>query len=111
MKKLLPELVRIFSPNKRISRYTLAVLIAAQLAVALLIWLTGSSVLIPSPGDILGALKRLITEDNLIQELWTSISLGLQAMGITILISLTLSYLTVLPFFRPIAFCLPKAGF
>jgi NitT/TauT family transport system permease protein len=109
--KIVPELVRIFSPNKRISRYTLLGLITVQVLIVFLFWFTSTSVLIPTPDEIFSALGRLIVKDNLIQELWTSISLGLTAMGITIIVSLILSYLTVLPFFRPIAFIITKGRF
>ena len=109
--KVLAELKRIFSPNKRISRYTVLVLISVQVAIALLLWLTSASVLIPTPMEIMRALGRLVQQSNLIQELWSSIALGLKAMGITIVVSLLLSYLTVLPFFRPIAFLYTKGRF
>src|SRR5205823_1879229 len=45
------------------------------------------------------------------RELWTSFSMNLQALGLTVAISLGLSYLTVLPAFRPIAAAVTKGRF
>lgn len=54
---------------------------------------------------------RLIQDDNLIQELWTSMALSLQSMLIATVISFLIAYATVIPFFKPLAFLITKFRF
>lgn len=101
----------LFRPNKIINRPTFMAMVALQVVLALIIWFIGSSELLPNPVEILQALKRLITEDTLIQELVTSMWLSIESMLIAIIISLLVSYATVIPFFRPFAFLVSKFRF
>ena len=71
-------------------------------ALALLVAVARCQVL-PRPAEVLRALRALWFEQGLGRELITSFGLNLQALASTLVISLLLSYLTVVPFFRPIA--------
>lgn len=100
-----------FSPNRAVSRGTMSVLIALQVAIALALWVTSRFDVLPRPGEVLHALGTLWTTEGLGPELWTSFKLSLTALALTALISLALSYLTVLPFFRPLAAAVSKGRF
>ena len=73
-------------------------------------WLSPFAVL-PRPLEVFRALRSLWFEQGLGPELVTSFIMNLQALGLTILISLGLSYLTVLPAFRPLATAISKGRF
>lgn len=99
-----------FRPNKAVSRSVLMMIIGVQIVLVLGAWyLTGP--LIPKPHEIWAAFLQLFQEGDLLHELFVSTGLCLEALAIAILISLGISYLTVLPFFRPTAFIVSKGRF
>lgn len=105
------KILSLFTPNKVIDKKTILVMISFQLLAGFLFWLSDSSPLLPTPFEIVAAIKNLLTESNLIGELITSLLLSIQAMFFTVLVSLIVSYLTVIPFFKPIGFFISKARF
>lgn len=100
-----------FLPNRAISRHTFWIIIAFQAAVALAIWIYSPFKVLPQPDEVASALHGLWFTQGLAHELWTSFTLNLQALLLSLVISLALSYLTVLPFFRPIALAISKGRF
>lgn len=100
-----------FMPNRVISRTTLRIVILFQVAVALLIWINSPFPVLPQPDEVGRAFHSLWFTQGLGRELWTSFTLNLQALALTVLISLLLSYLTVMPFFRPLAAAVSKGRF
>jgi NitT/TauT family transport system permease protein len=103
--------LQIFKPYGKTDKSTIGIMVLFQIIVVALIWLFSSSPLLPKPAEIFSSLGKLISEDNLIQELWTSMSLSIESMLIAIVISLLISYATVIPFFRPLAFMVSKFRF
>jgi len=110
MSNFTADLLRVFKPNTSVGRPTLMLIIVVQIIIALIAWYASSEIL-PRPPEIWSAFGRLLKGGDLIRELFTSMTLCIQAMGLSIIISLTLSYLTVLPFFRPTAFIVSKGRF
>lgn len=100
-----------FQPNKAIGAQTMRVLIAVQIALALLIWWLSPWAVLPKPPEVFSALGRLWSEQGLGQELLTSVGMNLQALLMTAILSLGLSYLTVLPAIRPIVAAISKGRF
>jgi NitT/TauT family transport system permease protein len=98
-------------PNRVISRMTLRIIILFQVVVALLIWINSPFPVLPQPDEVWRAFQSLWFTQGLGRELWTSFTLNLQALGWTLGISLALSYLTVMPFFRPVAAAVTKGRF
>jgi NitT/TauT family transport system permease protein len=109
--RLRRELVAAFLPNRAISRTTFQILIAAEALLALLVWINSPFVVLPRPGEVLTALRDLWMVQGLGPELWTSITTFLQALVLSAIISLGLSYLTVLPVARPLVAALSKGRF
>jgi NitT/TauT family transport system permease protein len=105
------KILNLFRPNQVIDRQTTWLMIAVQVVLALALWIFSNSELLPSPSEIIGALNRLITQDTLVQELFTSMGLSIQSMLIAIVISLLVSYATVMPFFRPFGYLVSKFRF
>jgi len=100
-----------FLPNRAISANTLRIIVAFQVALLLLIWINSPFKVLPQPMEVLRAFQGLWMTQGLARELWTSFALNLQALALSTLLSLGLSYLTVLPFFRPVALAVSKGRF
>ena len=100
----------VFSPNAVLSRNTVRILVAVQVAVVLLLWIVSPLVLFPKPGEVLRALGDM-WEQGLGGELITSFYLNLEAIALATVVSLLLAYATVMPFFRPIVSLLSKLRF
>jgi NitT/TauT family transport system permease protein len=103
--------LQIFKPYGKTDKSTIGIMVVFQVIIVLLLWIFSGSPLFPTPMEILKSLQKLIAEDNLIQELWTSMALSIKSMLIAIVISLLISYATVIPFFRPLAFMVSKFRF
>jgi len=105
------DLKAAFLPNRLISRTTFHILIAAEALLFLLVWFLSPFEVLPRPGEVLGALGGLWMKQGLGPELWTSFKTFVEAIAITLVISLSLSYLTVLPVARPLAAAFSKGRF
>ena len=105
------ELADAFLPNRAVSQTALQMLIAGQVLLFLSLWWRSPWVVLPRPGEVGSALGELWMQEGLGPELWTSFKANVQALFITALISLGLSYLTVLPVARPIVNALSKGRF
>jgi NitT/TauT family transport system permease protein len=100
----------VFSPNAVLSKNTVRILVAVQVAVVLLLWIISPLVLFPKPGEVLRALGDM-WDQGLGGELITSFFLNLEAIALATVVSLLLAYATVMPFFRPIVALLSKLRF
>lgn len=100
-----------FAPNRVVSGMTMKILILTQAFVFLLVWFNSPFKVLPRPDEVWNAFGHLWAKEGLGRELITSFGMNLEAIFWTIIISLALSYLTVLPFFRPIANAVAKGRF
>ena len=98
----------LFTPNARPDRRTLATMLAAQAAVLLGLWAWFPLQIFPRLGDVFRALGDLVASQGLVPELWASMATALQALAVATGLALLISYLTALPFFRPIAYAASK---
>jgi ABC-type nitrate/sulfonate/bicarbonate transport system permease component len=112
----------IFNPFAVISKKNMLILIAVQVALALLFWhLSSKGSVIPGPLKVGEKALELIKGDDKIIDFWgdfvKSITLAFKGLGISLIVALIISYLAMVPFFKPIAQfiikCryLPIAGF
>jgi sulfonate transport system permease protein len=74
-----------------------------QLLLALLFWHFSSDGLIPPPATVLNSLGGLLKSQQLWDNILISLGLTLKAMLYAVLITLAISYLSVLPFFQGLA--------
>lgn len=100
-----------FLPNRAISPGAMRIIIGVEVIVALVLWLNSPFRVLPRPDEVARALQSLWMTQGLGPELWTSFRTNLEAIGWTLLISLLLSYLTVIPVFRPLAAAVSKGRF
>lgn len=108
---VMEDLKAAFSPNRVLSRAAFRIVIGVQAALFLLIWINSPFAALPRPVEVLGAFRRLWFDEGLGRELITSFWMNLEALFWTLLISLALSYLTVLPAIRPVAVAVSKGRF
>lgn len=108
---MLQSVLDSLKPNRAISKEVLRIIVLSQLALLLLAWAFLAPVIIPRPMDVVGALSNLWRNEGLARELGTSFVLNLEAIILTVIASLFLSYVTVIQFARPIVAFLSKGRF
>lgn len=100
-----------FRPNKSITGTAFTVIVVVQIALLLTVWSLGSAYMVPSPAEIGRAWLSLVQTQGLLYELWVSVKTNIEAIFISSVLSIGLSYLTVLPVMRPIVQALSKSRF
>jgi NitT/TauT family transport system permease protein len=100
-----------FLPNRVIDPMTALALVAFWVGTMLLVWLLSPFASLPTPREVLRALSTLWWKHGLGPELFTTIKLILHALGLTVVLSMLLSYATVVPFFRPLVAAASKLRF
>jgi len=106
-------LKKLFEPFSVINRKTVLLLIVVETLIALAAWQFGAGALIPTPTRVLESLSKIVNDpnfsfwDNFMSSLW----LTAKGMGISILIALMVSYLALIPVFRPVAHFIIKCRY
>jgi NitT/TauT family transport system permease protein len=93
----------IFQPFGRISRQTFIILMIAQVIIALTMWHVSSNGLIPQPWKVKMAFIHLLSTRLLWDNILISLGLTIKAMLYSIVITMMLAYLSVIPFFKPVS--------
>src|ERR1700712_468499 len=94
---------KIFDPFARISKQSFIIMMVLQAAITLLLWQTSSNGLIPTPGRVATAFLKLLSTRLMADNLLVSLLLTVKAMLFSILVTLVIAYLSVIPFFKGIA--------
>ncbi|WP_346316489.1 ABC transporter permease subunit [Chitinophaga sp. YIM B06452] len=97
------KLKAIFEPLRMLDKRTMTILLVAEAVIALLVWQLSGGGLIPTPDKVLKAIGTIFTMPDFIDNLFASIVLTVKGMGISIIIALIISYLSIVPFFQPVA--------
>lgn len=90
-------------PFGHISKQSLMIMIITQIIITIAVWQITSDGLIPKPGNVATAFGQLLTTKLFWDNMLVSLSLTLQAMLYSIIITLVFAYLSVIPFFKTIA--------
>ena len=102
---------RIVRPLELITPKTFYSLMAAEIAIAVLLWLRFSVNLIPGPIQVAKALGELLSTQEFYQGLVSSLFLTFKGMLISILISLFISYTYFIPMLKPIGMFIVKCRY
>ena len=95
---------KIFTPFSHLSNSTKTVLVAFNAILAVVLWqVFAAGGLIPTPSKILESLIKITSSGDFYDNLFASLSLTLKGMCISIVIALIVCYLSLIPFFNPIA--------
>jgi NitT/TauT family transport system permease protein len=100
-----------FNPFEKLHRTTVLTLVSLQVIVFLSLWQSLPAGLIPSPLKIGEGLGEMATSSLLWDNVLASLVLTLKALFFSVLITLVFSYLSVVPFFRPIAVFIVKCRY
>ncbi|HXU02547.1 MAG TPA: ABC transporter permease subunit [Polyangia bacterium] len=105
------RLARIFLPNRAVDRATAIGLVALWAAMAFIVWLASPWESLPGPGEVWRAFGSLWWTGGMGPEMFTTLKLITHALLLTVVISMALSYLTVIAFFRPLVAAVSKLRF
>jgi NitT/TauT family transport system permease protein len=100
-----------FKPNRALDKKTTGLVIAAWLVVGFAVWFASPFKSLPTPIDIWHALTSLWWEGGLGPEIFTTMKLIGHATLLTVVLSMLLSYATVVPVFRPLVEAVSKLRF
>jgi len=101
----------IFEPLRIVNQQTILILITVQVILALVIWHAAGGGLIPSPLKVGKSMIEIITSRDFVDDLLSSLGLTLKGMFYSIIIALLLSYLAMIPFFKPITTFITKCRY
>ena len=105
---------RIFNalkPNRVIDRGTAMLLVAGWVVAGFTVWMLSPFATLPTPIEVWRAFTDMWWTEGLGPELMTTVHLIFQALFFTVVISMALSYLTVIAFFRPLVAAASKLRF
>jgi NitT/TauT family transport system permease protein len=90
-----------FMPDRILSPMSWRILVLVQVVIFFLIWSASDFPFLPTPFEIGRAWLSLVRNNQLGFELATSLILSIEATALTLVVSLSLVYASVIPFFRP----------
>ncbi len=93
----------IIEPFAKLPKTAVWGLLAAEAVVALLIWELSGEGLIPGPAKIISAFFTVIASPTFMENFLASLFLTFKGMGISIVIALVISYMAIVPLFKPLA--------
>ncbi len=99
-----------FRPFEGVPKKERTIIVAAWILIVLLWWILasrGSKHLFPTPGQVWSGFQSLYVE-GLVVHLFSSLALFFQAILLSIVVSLTVVYLSPLPALKPIAVALSR---
>jgi NitT/TauT family transport system permease protein len=95
---------KIFSPFAYLSNSSYTILVILNCVIAIVLWQTFAvGGLIPTPLRVADSVLKILASSGFYDDLFSSLSLTLRGMGISIFISLIICYLSLIPFFQPFA--------
>jgi len=99
-----------FTPNAVLDKSAMRTLIGIEVITAMILWFVSPSPLLPKPGEVWSSFADL-WQQGLGAELITSLVLNLEAILAATVVSLLLSYASVIPVFQPIVRFIGKLRF
>jgi NitT/TauT family transport system permease protein len=108
---MLARLLRAFRPNRAADPATALMLVAVWAGIGLTLWLLAPFQSLPMPREVFRALRTLWWQEGMGPELFTTIKLIFHAVGLTVLISMALSYATIIAALRPLVAAVSKLRF
>lgn len=100
----------IFTPNESEPSSTTAIIWSTYLALWLMFWVGFKPVIFPSPLEVVGAIPELFS-GGFMDDLLNSFFLNIEALGLSILLSLPIAYVSKVPALRPFSVVLSTLRF
>jgi len=108
---MMKKIANLFEPLRIVNKKTFTILIVVEVILALVMWQAAGVGLIPSPVKVGKSIMDIIASKEFIDDLFSSLGLTLKGMFYSILIALVLSYLALIPFFKPITTFITKCRY
>ena len=102
---------QIFSPNKSINKATFLMLCVSWFVAVVVCWHLNAGEVLPKPFDVFKAFATLLSDSDFIHEMIVSTTLAFESVVVTFLLSMFISYLNVVPVFRPLGEFFTKMRF
>ncbi len=105
--------MKIFQPNffTKISNRTMMIVLLVQLVLFFCVAQFNSNELIPKPLGVLESMIKIISKPNFLDDFVATLGLIIKGMGIAIVISLFICYISLIPAFKYLAFFITKLRF
>lgn len=100
-----------FRPNAAVDSTTWLIIVGAWVAACLGVWVLSPWETLPTPMEVAEAFSGLWLDEGMGPELFTTIQLIIEAMVLTTILSLALSYASVIAAFRPVVIAVTKLRF
>ena len=100
-----------FLPNRVVAPLSALLLVGFWVATALVVWLFSPFASLPTPIEVWHALGKLWWNHGMGPELFVTLKLILHALALTVVLSLIMSYVTVIAAFRPLVAAASKLRF
>lgn len=108
MKKILQQ---IFEPFGKVDYKIFSIMTIIQIVIVLFILQIFHSPIVPSPIDIFKALIVLLQSSEFYNDLFSSFIFTIEAMLLSIVITMIVVYLSTIPFFKPLASFVSKCRY
>src|SRR4051812_36089151 len=105
------DIKRIFVPLTPVNNKLFSTIAVFSVVVALAIWQFTADGLIPTPSRIGESVMRILGSNDFYNNAITSLALTLKGMFYSIIIALLVCYLSLIPFFNPIAKFITKCRY
>jgi NitT/TauT family transport system permease protein len=97
-------LKKLFTPLTVINKQMYYFLMLLNFVLAITLWhVFAAGGLIPTPEKIASSVLQIISSENFYNNLFSSLSLTMKGMGYSIMIALVICYISLIPFFKPLA--------
>lgn len=101
----------LFKLNGQINQQQRWIAIAIWTLLLVSLWNPLRPTMVPSLGELFSAYGPLFKSLDFTAHWFSTIKLTLKAIGLSVIFSVLISYLSVIPFFRPVAYVISKARF
>jgi ABC-type nitrate/sulfonate/bicarbonate transport system permease component len=100
---MIKTLKKTIEPLHVLSNQAVLILIASQAVIALLAWQMAGGGLIPTPTKVLASTIAILGTANFYDNFFSSIALSFKGMGISLVVAIVVSYMSLVPLFSPIS--------
>lgn len=106
-----PILKNMFQPFGKINQKVFSLMTIIQVVILIFILQVFHSPIIPAPSKIFNSLFELLQSSDFYVDFLDSLILTIEGMGIAIIITMFVVYLSVIPFFKPLAQFISKCRY
>lgn len=100
-----------FRPFGKIEQKVFSMMTIIQVVILLLLLQLLHSPIIPAPSQVARALMEMLSSSDFYENFFDSLVFTIEAMGVSIIITMIIVYLSTIPFFKPLASFISKCRY